>query len=198
MPIAVTPASVSLGVTAVVFVLMLAELRLSRRNERALRARGAVEPSGDVYRTMAWAYPVGFVAMAIEGALAGRSPGAATAVGALVFCSGKALKYWAVSSLGPRWTFRVLVVPGGTLVKTGPYALMRHPNYLGVMGELVGVALLVGAAVTGVLAAIGFGYVLRRRIAIEERALEIAPNEMRAKGNAHEKKGEKSAETNAL
>jgi isoprenylcysteine carboxyl methyltransferase (ICMT) family protein YpbQ len=39
------------------------------------------------------------------------------------------------------------------------------------MGELVGAALLLGAPFAGTIATIGFAFVLRRRIAIEERAL---------------------------
>jgi uncharacterized protein (TIGR03382 family) len=48
---------------------------------------------------------------------------------------------------------------------------MRHPNYLAVCGEIVGVALTVGAPFTGVAALLGVGWLLRRRIAAEDRAL---------------------------
>ena len=40
----------------------------------------------------------------------------------------------------------MLVLPGAPLVTTGPYALIRHPNYVAVVGELVGMALTMGAA----------------------------------------------------
>jgi methyltransferase len=158
-------------VTALIVVVMLAELRLSAGNERALRARGAIEPPDDVYTLMAWAYPASFVAMGIEGAIAGRGVGATAALGFAVMAGAKAIKYWAIASLGPRWSFRVLVIPGAPLVETGPYAWMRHPNYVGVMGELLGAALLTGAPVAGVMALAGFGLLLRRRIAIEEQSL---------------------------
>ena len=78
----------------------------------------------------------------------------------------------AIASLGPRWTFRVLVVPGAPLVAHGPYAWMRHPNYVGVMGELAGLALLAGAPATGPLSIALFALLLRRRIAVEEAALK--------------------------
>ncbi|MGH9349591.1 MAG: isoprenylcysteine carboxylmethyltransferase family protein [Vicinamibacterales bacterium] len=161
----------SLIVIAVVFVLMLAEARLSRVNERSLRALGASEPHDDVYPVMQWAYPLCFVAMGIEGALAGPAPGWRVVAGAAVFAAGKTIKYWAMALLGARWTFRVLVIPGAPLVTRGPYAWMRHPNYAGVMGEILGVALMVGANVTGGLSTVGFGVLLHRRIAVEERAL---------------------------
>ena len=41
----------------------------------------------------------------------------------------------------------MIVVPDASLVTRGPYQYLRHPNYLGVIGELVGVALLAGAPV---------------------------------------------------
>ena len=167
------PRAVSLAVTLLVFVAMLLESRLSRSNERALRARGAIEPPDDVYPTMLWAYPASFLAMGLEGALFGPEPGLTTVCGALVFGAGKAIKYWAIASLGPRWTFRVLVLPGAPLVTRGPYAWLRHPNYIGIVGELLGMALLVGAIVTGAVATVGFAFVLRRRITIEERALSL-------------------------
>jgi methyltransferase len=172
-----TPVSVSAASIIVVLVIMAMELRLSRRNEKQLRAWGAREPADDVYRTMRWAYPAAFVVMAIEGAAFGPEPGRATAAGVIVLAASKLLKGWAIAALGPRWTFRVLVMAGVPLVTRGPYAVMRHPNYVAVLGELAGMALLVGARVTGPLATVLFGLLIRRRIAVEDRALgtSLAP-----------------------
>lgn len=168
MPVA---AIIALGMLAAVLAVMAGEAVLSSFNASVLRSRGAVEPADDVYRTMQWAYPLGFVVMAIEGALRGPSPQPALAAGILVFGLAKALKGWAISSLGTRWTFRVLVPPGDRLVASGPYRFLRHPNYLAVGGEIAGAALLVGAFFSGVVFLAGFGWLMRRRIAVEERAL---------------------------
>jgi isoprenylcysteine carboxyl methyltransferase (ICMT) family protein YpbQ len=78
--------------------LMLGELVLSRSNETTLRRRGAIEPAGDVYRALAWAYPMMFVAMAIEGGVAGRSSRAMTAAGVWCFSSPRP-SFWAISTL---------------------------------------------------------------------------------------------------
>jgi methyltransferase len=150
---------------------MLIEMWISVSNERGLRARGAIEPADDVYRAMSWTYPVSFLAMGLEGGLVGPPPGVTTAAGVAVLAAAKAVKYWAIHSLGSRWSFRVLVLPGVPLVTRGPYAYLRHPNYVGVIGELIGVALLVGAPVTGVLAVAVFGYLIKRRTLVENRAL---------------------------
>jgi methyltransferase len=123
---------------------------------------------------MRWAYPGAFVVMAIEGGLTGAPLGWQTSAGVALFVSAKALKVWAIRSLGPRWTYRVLVRPGAPLVTAGPYAFLRHPNYVAVVGELIGMALMVHATVTGVLMTMFFMELLRRRIAAEERALGLA------------------------
>ena len=78
------------------------------------------------------------------------------------------------AALGERWTFRVLVLPGVPLVGTGPYRYVSHPNYLAVVGELVGMAALMGATWSALPVWAGFGWLLARRIRVEERALGAA------------------------
>ena len=163
--------SIAAAALLAVLLVMAGEAALAAHNEGVLRRRGAIEPDGDVYHTMRWAYPSCFVAMAVEGALTGPAPPNVLVIGLAVFGVSKALKLWAISTLGIRWTFRVLVLPDAPLIQRGPYVVLRHPNYLAVVGELVGFALIVSAAVTGTLATIGFGWLLLRRIAVEDRAL---------------------------
>ena len=151
-------------VALVAFVPMIAEARRSQRHERILRGLGAIEPSDDVYRVMQVAYPACFVVRDVP---LGRS----FAVGALVFTAAKALKFWAIATLGNRWTFRVLVPPGQPLVSAGPYRLLRHPNYLGVAGELVGAALMAHAPIAGAASFLVFGTLMLARIRVEENAL---------------------------
>jgi methyltransferase len=154
-----------------VFGPMLVETAISAKHERALRDRGAVEPAGDVYRMMAIAYPGAFAATIGEGLLRGAVADAWFAAGLTVFMLAKALKYWAIASLGSRWTFRVLVPPGSARTIDGPYRWFAHPNYVAVAGELAGVAIAMHALVTGPLAVAGFGWLMLRRIGIEEDAL---------------------------
>ena len=98
-----------------------------------------------------------------------------------MFVLAKALKYWAITTLGPRWTFRVLVLPSAPLVATGPYTFLRHPNYVAVVGELIGAALVLSAPVTGALALAAFGWLMLRRIAVEDRALGRLARSSRAR-----------------
>ena len=166
---------VSFVALVAVLLLMLAEQQRSLAHERALRRQGAVEPSDDVYPTMRWAYPAAFVVMAVEGAFDGPSPGMTTVIGAALLVASKTLKFWAIRSLGPRWTFRVLVPPGAPLVTSGPYAFLRHPNYVAVIGELMGMAITVGARVTGPVVTILVELLLVHRIRVENSALRRPP-----------------------
>jgi len=163
--------AIALVTLVAVLLIMAGEAVLSSFNERVLRAQGAIEPPDDVIGVMRWAYPASFVAMAIEGAATGPAPRDVLMFGLALFGFAKALKLWAVASLGSRWSYRVLILPGAPLVTSGPYRFLSHPNYLAVAGELISVAMIVGALVTGVLATIGFSWLMVRRIQVEDRAL---------------------------
>jgi isoprenylcysteine carboxyl methyltransferase (ICMT) family protein YpbQ len=51
---------------------------------------------------------------------------------------------------------------------------VRHPNYVGVFGELVGAALMTGATISGPIATMVFTALMARRISVEQRALDAA------------------------
>lgn len=165
-------------IASVVIGCLLAETRVSRRNERLLRQRGAIAPEGDVYRWMAVLYPSAFVAMAAEGmwrAAHGPAPTSGPnwlVSGVLLFVASKALKYWAIRTLGERWTFRVFIVPDLPLVTTGPYRYVAHPNYVAVVGELVSTAMMCGAPIAGVASVVLFGAVLWMRVRFESGVLK--------------------------
>lgn len=150
---------------------MLIEAAIAARHERALRTLGAVEPPGDVMGAMRFAYPTAFLVMIAEGQLRQVQPDAVVVAGAAVFLLAKALKYWAIATLGTRWTFRVLVPPGSSRIRGGPYRWLSHPNYLAVGLELIGTLLGLHAFVTGPIAAAGFSLLMWRRVTIEETAL---------------------------
>jgi methyltransferase len=160
-----------LGLFLVAFVPMIAEALRSRQNERRLREAGAIEPARDVYAVMQVAYPASFGAMIAEASLRHPPMSRPAIAGAILFGLSKALKYWAIGTLGTRWTFRVLVPPGSPRITSGPYRHLRHPNYVAVAGELGGMALMARSSVAGPLAIVLFGTLIVLRIRIEERAL---------------------------
>jgi methyltransferase len=80
-----------------------------------------------------------------------------------------------MASLGVRWTFRVLVLRDAPLVSGGPYAVLRHPNYVAVVGELAAVALMMNARLSGPVVTVLFSLLMWRRIGVENRALGYPP-----------------------
>src|SRR5580765_7528384 len=163
-----------LVILPIVFVPMLLEAQRAAANERRQLARGGIEAAGDVYQAMSVAYPIAFLLMVAEGTIRGGPTRGFLLIGSGLFLAAKALKWSAILALGRSWTFRVITVPREALVAHGPYRVFRHPNYVGVIGELAGVALISGALLAGPLVTLGFGALILKRISVEERALRAA------------------------
>ncbi|HTV01112.1 MAG TPA: isoprenylcysteine carboxylmethyltransferase family protein, partial [Luteitalea sp.] len=149
--------------------------RRSAANEARLFAAGAVLVDDPSYPAMRVAYPLGFVLLCLEGWWRGADWDAWAVAGVVVVIAAKTIKYAAIATLGERWSYRVVVLPGAPLVATGLYRYVRHPNYVGVAGEILGTALWLRAPIAGTLFAVTFGWILVRRINVEERALGLAP-----------------------
>jgi methyltransferase len=82
------------------------------------------------------------------------------------------LRYWAILSLGEYWNVRVLVVPGGKLVRRGPYRYFPHPNYVVVAVEVLTFPLIFGAWITALVFSLLNATLLYTRIRTENRALK--------------------------
>ena len=143
-----------------------AELPLARANTRALLAAGGREVAPRHYPLIV-AVHAGWLA-----ALWWLAPGRPIDPAMLgLFALLEVGRVWVLRTLGPRWTTRIIVVPGETLVARGPYRFLNHPNYLVVIGELAVLPLVFGlwkAAV--VFSALNLA-VLAIRIGAENRAL---------------------------
>ena len=113
-----------------------------------------------------WGYfnqPIGGVTSAVV-----VSGGLALLVGGIAF------RLWAIRVLGRFFTSVVQVKDDHRVVSSGPYALVRHPSYLGAYAAVVGSALVLEAYVGAVAAAVLMLAAYRYRIAAEERTLEDA------------------------
>ena len=62
----------------------------------------------------------------------------------VLFALLQLLRIWTLRTLGPRWTTRIIVVPGEKLVARGPYRFVDHPNYVVVVGEIAVLPLVFG------------------------------------------------------
>ena len=156
----------SVVVLGLVTLQRLGELALAARNTRALRRRGAVEIGAGHYPlivalhaawlaglwTLAWNRPV--------------APGWLA-----VFIGLQLLRAWVIATLGSRWTTRILVLPGASLVRRGPYRLISHPNYWVVVGEIAVLPLAFGLLAYAVAFSLLNAGVLWIRIRAEGAAL---------------------------
>ena len=80
-------------------------------------------------------------------------------------------RYWTLRTLGKRWTTRIIVVPGETLVARGPYRFVRHPNYLVVAGEIAVLPLVFGLPLVALIFSVLNAAILTVRIRAEDQAL---------------------------
>jgi protein-S-isoprenylcysteine O-methyltransferase Ste14 len=67
-----------------------------------------------------------------------------TDLGVTLTFAGVAFAMWARQHIGKYWSARVSIVSEHKLIRTGPYARLRHPIYTGILTALAGTALVVG------------------------------------------------------
>jgi protein-S-isoprenylcysteine O-methyltransferase Ste14 len=96
------------------------------------------------------------------------------AVGAVTAWSGLLLRWWSFVSLGRYFTLVVMTSEDQPVVERGPYRVLRHPSYTGLLLAFAGFGLMLGNWVSTVgavaLVLIAVIYRLRR----EEAALSAA------------------------
>ncbi|WP_020184938.1 isoprenylcysteine carboxylmethyltransferase family protein [Methylopila sp. 73B] len=145
----------------------LGELVLSARNVAGLKARSAIEAGASHYPAMVALHTSWLAGLWWLGRDATVSPGWLAAFGAL-----QVLRVWTLATLGRRWTTRILVIPGETLVRRGPYRFVAHPNYVVVAGEIAVLPLVFGLPVFAFVFSLLNAGMLAVRIRAEEAALK--------------------------
>ena len=89
-------------------------------------------------------------------------------IGAAITAAGLAFAVWARRHIGRNWSASVTVKAGHELVTSGPYALVRHPIYTGLLLGFTGWAIATGQW-RGVLAVLVAYLSLLRKYRLEER-----------------------------
>ena len=163
-----------IGFLAVVGLLRLVELVVSAR--RAARAARPAVAEPWLFPLMA-ALHAGLIFAPIAEVLLLERPFswwvAAPALAVLVAATG--LRVWTLASLGTAWNVRVVAPKAEQIVTTGPYAWIRHPNYLVVILEIATIPLLHSAWVSALALSALNAFVLWHRIRTEERTLAEIP-----------------------
>ncbi|RHA38166.1 isoprenylcysteine carboxyl methyltransferase family protein [Cellulomonas rhizosphaerae] len=151
----------------------VAELVVSQRHVTWALAHGGIESGQRHYPPMVALHTGLLVACVVEVHAADRPFLPALGWTALAFVvAANALRWWCIATLGRHWSTRVIVVPGSTLVRRGPYRWFSHPNYVAVAVEGLALPLVHTAWVTAIaFTVLNAILLLRFRIPTEERAL---------------------------
>lgn len=155
-------------VLAFVTLQRLGELVISRRNTLRLIERGAIEVAPEHYPLIVVLHTLWLGGLWVLALTRGLSPDLLLLV---IFIVLQGLRVWVLATLGPRWTTRILVVPGEKLIASGPYRYLSHPNYWVVIGEILVLPLAFGLVWYAALFSILNLAVLWVRIRAENKAL---------------------------
>jgi methyltransferase len=156
----------AIAILAFVTLQRLAELRLSDRNTRALMARGAIEHAPEHYPFIVALH------MTWLAALWWWAPGRPIDILPLILFGLLQLgRLWVLRTLGLRWTTRIITVPGETLIDSGPFRFVNHPNYIIVIGEIALLPMVFGLWRIAVIFSLLNAVILTIRIRAENRAL---------------------------
>lgn len=157
---------------AAVAVERLAELVVSRRNLAWSLARGGREYGFSHYPVMVLLHVGLLVVCVLEPVLLHRPflPALGWSMLAAVLAA-QVLRWWCITTLGPHWNTRVIVVPGAQRIVGGPYQWIPHPNYVAVVVEGIALPLVHTAWLTAVVFTLLNALLLRTRLCVENSAL---------------------------
>jgi len=152
------------------------ELLYSKRNERQIHER---QPEAPQAGRSVWegigAVNLGlFTLPALERAWRRRPPPRpVAALGWTAAIAGVALRLSVIASLRESWNVRAVVPSDLRVVDGGPYRFIRHPNYVALGLEFLGLPLIGGAYLSALGLGVANATLLRQRI-VEEDALLMA------------------------
>jgi methyltransferase len=109
-----------------------AELWISSRNARRMFARGAREVGREHFRLLVLLHTLFPLALIAEVLWLGARPGRFAAAWVVLWVLAQGLRWASMEALGDFWNARVIVLPGAPSVRSGPYRVLRHPNYVAV------------------------------------------------------------------
>ena len=122
---------INVTILSLVTLQRLVELFIAQRNTKRLLAKGGVEVGSGHYPLIVllhavWLAGLWYLALNLT----------VSWPWIFAYLVLEAARGWIIAALGNRWTTRIIVVPGETLVSNGPYRYFRHPNYIVVAGEI--------------------------------------------------------------
>jgi len=146
----------------------LTELYISKRNEKWLLSKGAVEHGRGHYPFMVGMHTAFIFSIVGEYYLTNDThPLSYIFLGLFILLL--AFKFWVLRSLGTYWNTKIYRVPGAGPVRRGPYKLLRHPNYVDVVCEIAIIPLVFHLYYTALIFTILNAIMLTVRIRVENK-----------------------------
>jgi methyltransferase len=166
-----------LALLLIVALLRLAELRISKRHQNEMIARGAAKIDEPRFRWMVLLHTAILLGAALEVVFLKRPliPWLAAPM-LTIFLAANAVRWWVIRTLGQHWNVQVMDSTSLGVVTTGPFRYVRHPNYAAVFAEMLALPLIHTAWITAAVGAIAHFGVLAQRLATEERMLFANPD----------------------
>jgi methyltransferase len=168
--------AIYLGLLGCVGLLRLLELRISRRNQARMIARGARLVPDSSFRWMVVLHTGILVSSAVEVvALHRRFVWGLAAPMAALFLAANVGRWWVIRTLRDAWTVRVMTLLPQAVAIAGPFRFLRHPNYACVFAEMLALPLIHSAWITAVAGSLAHILILRVRLRVEDAVLFAEP-----------------------
>lgn len=160
-----------------VALLRFVELRISKRHQNEMMARGAAKVDEPKFRWMVLLHTAVLAGAAVEVVVLKRPfiPWLAAPM-FIIFLSANAVRWWVIRTLGEHWNVQVMDSTRLGVVTSGPFRYVRHPNYAAVFAEMLALPLIHTAWITAIAGTIAHMGVLAQRLSTEERVLFANPD----------------------
>jgi methyltransferase len=166
-----------LALLLAVAAMRIVELRISKRHQQDMAARGAAKAKDPIFRWMATFHTLVLVGAAAEVVLLGRPFLPALAIPMTVlFVIANIVRWWVIRTLGEHWNVEVMDSTRLGVITTGPFRYVRHPNYAAVFVEMIALPLIHTAWITALVGAVAHVFILSGRLAAEEHVLFANPD----------------------
>lgn len=162
------------GLLLFLMIQRLIELLIAAKNERWMKARGAIELGQSHYKWFVLLHVLFFIAIVVEFQYKVITYSEQIPFYKLfffIFLLAQLGRVWCIYSLGRFWNTKIIVLPKVALIKKGPYKYVKHPNYIIVFIELLFIPLIFGLYVVAIVFPFLHLLLLTIRVPEEEEAL---------------------------
>lgn len=159
---------------SLVILQRIVEVIIAKRNEKKMLSKGAYEVGQSHYPYMMALHISFFVSLIVEVLFFNKSISPLFPLFFLIFLFVQAFRIWCLTTLGPFWNTKIIVLPNANVVRKGPYLYLKHPNYVVVCMEIALLPLMFQAYFTALSFTLLNLAMLSVRIPLEEQALTEA------------------------